>query len=102
MKVRLFSTYHGVTGTAVDTTTECIETILNDIKQENIPKTEIMSMYLTLRDDLNSMTKQIASSGVAKSQFGDLYTKKEFDADLIYVCLYDHLANDKQLAIQPL
>jgi len=96
---------HGVNGAAVESSKSLIDSIRNQVIQAirsgQITKDQVGQMHKHLAKELTKMLPSIMKKGSAVSSDGEVYDKETFDADLVHMAVYDHVANGKLINLMP-
>jgi hypothetical protein len=89
---------HGVAGAAVEYSHLKLQ---RDIKKFKKMATKEMArdLHAILARSLTAMLPDIMLSGTAVDAYGERYTQDTFDSDLVALAIYDHIGNDKQIAL---
>jgi hypothetical protein len=98
MTIQIACEYHGVPHAVVLTTHETIVNTINEVSQM-YSKKQCRNIHKSLAKDLAKMLPSIVANGSAISSNGEFYNREIFNQDLVCLAVYDHLGNDKQIAL---
>lgn len=89
---------HGVQGASVEYSHLKLQ---RDIKaaKKLYTKQEAQQLHKILSMTLSAMLPNIMSTGQAVDSYGEHYTRETFDQDLVCLAVYDHIGNNKQIAL---
>jgi hypothetical protein len=98
MNITINLSFHGVKGACVQYTDKELR---RDIKEARKlwTKTDAQKMVEILRKTLTDMLPDIINKGISRDPFGEIYTKEIFDQDLVCLAVYDHIGNDRPIAL---
>ena len=98
MTIQIACTYHGVPHAVVITTHDQIVDIIKQVS-EMYSKKQCRNIHKSLAKDLSKMLPDIIAKGSSVSSEGEYYTRETFNQDLVCLAVYDHIGNNKQIAL---
>jgi hypothetical protein len=97
MTLQIACTYHGVPHAIVITTHDKIVNTIQQVTQM-YSKKQCRNIHKSLAKDLSNMLPDIVANGFSFCN-GEFYNRETFNEDLVCLAVYDHIGNDKQIAL---
>lgn len=90
---------HGVNGAAVWVSEADLQLVINEVKSgmRTMPPNRLGELHQYLARELALMLPKIIAEGKAVDSQGEPYNQCNYDNDLVYCAVYDHIANGKPI-----
>lgn len=88
---------HGMPGVCVETTDSDVREAI--AQASTLKRKQVRKLHQMLVKNLKKMLPAIKSGKTVRDPHGELYTKEIFDADLVWLAVYDHVGNGKQIGL---
>ena len=98
MKIFIACGAHGISGAAVEYTDSSLRKLIKQTKKRFTAE-QCRDLHKILKTELATMLPKIMEHGLAKDSYGEYYTTEKFDTDLVYLAVYDHIGNNKQIGL---
>lgn len=89
---------HGLKGFAVQTTHEIVLDAI-ELAKSTYTRQECEQLRNILVRELRNGSGAIMSGKTFVDSYGELYDKQKFNDDLVWVAIYDHVANNKPIGL---